>query len=152
MQNKVLDKISELTESVLLGTDFFLVDIEIKGSTEPVIWVYVDAGDRGINMDECAELSNELSLLMEAHDVFDGRYRINVSSPGLSRPLTDKRQYPKNKGRKARVKFKSNGEYRKVEGTLQNVEEQEIVVQQEDGSNVRLNFDQLVETKIIPSI
>lgn len=152
VQNKVIQKISELTESVLSSTDFFLVEVEIKGDKEPVVWLYVDADDRGINMDECAELSREVSFLMDAHDIFSGGYRINVSSPGVTRPLSDKRQYPKNKGRKTKVKYKSDGEYLKVEGVLQDVEENDIVIEQEDGSVLRLTFEQLVETKIIPTI
>lgn len=152
MQNKVIEKISELTESVLSGTDFFLIEVEVKGDREPVVWVYVDAKDRGINMDECAELSRELSFVMDAHDIFTGGYRINVSSPGVTRPLSDRRQFPKNKGRKTKVKYKSDDKYLKVEGILQDVDERDIVIEQEDGSVLKLGFDQLVETKIIPTI
>lgn len=152
VQNKIINKISELTESVLSGTDFFLIDVEIKGGNEPVVWVYIDAEDRGVTMDECAELSNELSFLMDAHEVFSGTYRLNVSSPGVTRPLADRRQYPKNRGRKSRIKFKVNGEYLKVEGILDEVDEDKIILKQEDGSTIDISFDQVVETKIIPSI
>lgn len=152
MQNKAIQKISELAESVLANTDFFLVEVEIKGNKEPVVWVYIDADDRGVNMDECAEVSRELSFLMDAHDMFPGGYRINVSSPGVTRPLSDKRQYSKNKGRKAKVKYKVDGEYLKIEGILQDVDENDIAIEQEDGSVLKLHYDQLVETKIIPTI
>lgn len=152
MQNKVIQKISELAESVLKDTDFFLIDVEIKGSNQPIVWVYIDAEDRGVNMDECAKLSNELSFLMDAHEIFSGGYRLNVSSPGITRPLSDKRQYPKNKGRKARVKFKDNGEYLKVEGILKEVAEQEIKLETEDGTFKTIAFDHLVEAKVLPSI
>jgi ribosome maturation factor RimP len=152
VQNKVIQKISELTESVLANTDFFLIEVEVKGNKEPVVWVYIDADDRGVNMDECADVSRELSFLMDAHDIFPGGYRINVSSPGVTRPLSDKRQYPKNKGRKAKVKYKSDGEYIKIEGILQDVDENDIAIEQEDGSVLKLDYDQLVETKIIPTI
>lgn len=152
MQNKVIEKISELAESVLANTNFFLLEVEVKGEREPVIWVYVDADNRGINMDECAEISRELSFLLDAHEIFTGGYRINVSSPGVTRPLSDKRQYPKNKGRKTKVKYKSNGEYLKTEGILQDVNEDDIAIEQEDGSVLKLEFNQLVETKIIPTI
>lgn len=152
MQNKVTDTISELAESVLQTTDFFLVDVEIKGGNNPEVWVSVDAEDRGVNMDECAEISNELSFLMDAHEIFSGSYRINVSSPGLSRPLKDRRQYPKNKGRKAKFKFKDDGEYRKIEGVLDDISEQHIVIRLEDESTITVSFDDLVETKIIPSL
>lgn len=151
VQNKVINKISELAESVLSTTDFFLIDVEIKGGDTPEVWVSIDGEDRGVNMDECANISNELSFLMDAHDVFSGRYRINVSSPGLSRPLVDRRQYPKNVGRKAKFKVRKDGEYTKVEGTLKEVEDDHIFVGINDESTKKILFDELVETKIIPS-
>jgi ribosome maturation factor RimP len=151
VQNKVIDKISELAESVLTTTDFFLVDVEIKGGDTPEVWVSVDAKDRGVNMDECAEISNELGFVMDAHDIFSGQYRINVSSPGLNRPLVDRRQYPKNIGRKAKFKYKTDGEYSKVEGTLKEVTEEHIGIELDDDTIITVPFDDLVETKIIPS-
>lgn len=152
MQNKVIEKISELAESVLQGTDFFLVDVDIKGSREPVVWVYIDAEDRGVNMDECADFSNELSFLMDAHEMFGGSYRLNVSSPGVTRPLSDPRQYPKNKGRKARVKYKIGDEYLNEEGILKEIDGRRIVLEKDKGEQLVIDFDQLVETKIIPAI
>lgn len=151
MSSNLTDKISELAESVLVTTDFFLVDVEIKGGNIPEIWVSVDGEDRDINMDECAEISNELSFLMDAYELFSGRYRMNVSSPGLDRPLVDRRQYPKNKGRRIKVKYKQDGEDLKVEGTLQDVSDKGIAVEINEQTTVRLSFDDLVETKIIPS-
>lgn len=152
MQNKVEQKIFELAESVLSGTGFFLVGVEVKGGHQPVVWVYVDGEERGVNMDECAKFSNELGFLMDAHDIFQGRYRLNVSSPGLSRPLTDRRQFSKNVGRTTRIKFKENDSYHKTEGTLREVEDDELVVENKDGTTTTITFDQIVEAKIIPSI
>lgn len=151
MSNKVINKISELSESVLETTDFFLVDVEIKGGDIPEVWISVDGEERGVNMDECADISNEISFLMDAHELFSGRYRINVSSPGLGRPLVDQRQYPKNKGRKVEVKYKQGGEDLKIEGILQDISDGGIVVEINEQTTVTLPFDDLVETKIIPS-
>lgn len=153
MENKVTDKIAEVAESVLSTTDFFLVDVEIKGGDIPEVWISVDGEDRGVNMDECAEISNEISFLMDAHDIFSGKYRMNVSSPGLNRPLVDRRQYPKNKGRKAEVKYKNEGESRKVKGVLQDILEDKIVIElEDDDSTFSVAFDDVIETKIIPSL
>lgn len=151
MSNKVTDKIAEIAESVLSTTDFFLIDVEIKGGNIPEVWISIDAEDRGVNMDECAEISNEISFLLDAHDIFSGKYRINVSSPGLSRPLVDRRQYPKNIGRKVKVKYKKNGEYETTEGELQDVGDDEIVIELQDDKTLEISFDDLVETKVIPS-
>jgi ribosome maturation factor RimP len=152
VSNKVIDKISELAESVLSTTDFFLIDVEIKGGDIPEVWISVDGQERGVNMDECADISNEISFLMDAYELFSGRYRINVSSPGLDRPLVDRRQYPKNKGRKVKVKYEQGGEDLRVEGTLQDISEQGIVVKINEQTSVTLPFDDLVGTKIIPSL
>lgn len=152
VQKKNEQTIKDLAKSVLQGTDFFLVDVEVKGSREPVVWIYVDAEKEGINMDQCADISQELGFLMDAHELFNGRYRLNVSSPGLSRPLTDRRQYPKNTGRKARVKFKINGNYEKLEGTLQKVDEKKVVLKTDEDETTSIAFDQIVETKIIPAL
>ena len=152
MSNKLETNISELAESVLTNTKFFLVDVKIAGGNKPEIWIYIDGEERGVNMDECAEISNELSFLMDAHEVFDGAYRLNVSSPGLSRPLVDRRQYPKNMGRKVKVKYKTDDEYIKLEGILEKLSDHKIMVRPDKGDLVELDFDQIVETKIIPSI
>lgn len=136
---------------MLSTTDFFLVDVEIKGGDSPEVWVSVDGEDRGVNMDECAKISNELGFLMDAHELFSGQYRINVSSPGLDRPLIDRRQYPKNEGRKVEVKYEQDGEDLKVEGILQEVTKKGIAVEINEQITVNLPFEDLVETKIIPS-
>lgn len=136
---------------MLSTTDFFLVDVEIKGGDSPEVWVSVDGEDRGVNMDECAKISNELGFLMDAHELFSGQYRINVSSPGLDRPLIDRRQYPKNEGRKVEVKYEQDGEDLKVEGILQEVTKKGIAVEINEQITVNLPFEDLVETKIIPT-
>lgn len=144
--------IRELLKPLLARYSFFLVDVDIKGGKETTIWIYVDSEEGGVGLDDAAELSNELGFLLDAHEVFSGRYRLNVSSPGLSRPLVDRRQYPKNEGRKARVKYRREGEYLKVEGILAKVNDDNIVIETENEEEYEIDFDQIVETKIIPSL
>ncbi len=152
MANETVKKISELAKGALRGTDFFLVDVEIKGGDQPVVWIYVDGENEGVNMDECADLSKELGFLLDAHEMFGGGYRLNVSSPGLSRPLSDRRQYPKHQGRKSKIKYRNRDSYETVKGTLSEVSENTIHLEREDGEVLRIDFDQVVETKIIPSL
>lgn len=152
MSDTRINKIKELVKPVLEPLGLFLVDVEIHGGKETNVTVYVDAEDRGINLDECADISQELGFLIDAHELFENKYRLNVSSPGLSRPLTDRRQYNKNQGRKTRIKYKHDNEYHKLEGTLAKVEDEEVVVETEDGDETSIPFSEVVETKIIPSI
>lgn len=153
MKNDLKHTISELAETVLEDSELFLVDVEVKGARgAQEVWVYVDAEEGGVNLDECADISNELGFLLEAHEVFATKYRLNVSSPGLSRPLSDRRQYPKNRGRKTRIKYKKDGEYLKVEGILREVTEAAIRVENEETGELFIPFENIVETKILPSI
>lgn len=113
-------------EALLAGTDTYLVEVDIHGhggggGTE-VVEVFVDT-DAGILLDECHAVSHRLSEWLdtetESEQFFSGAFRLEVSSPGVSRPLRLFRQYPKNIGRTLKVKYKSaDGAYETVEGKL----------------------------------
>lgn len=152
MINDPLKRIEELAIPLVEQEDMFLVDIELKQQDMNVVWVYVDSEKGGVNLDVCMKISRELSFQVENEDVFPKSYRLNVSSPGLSRPLSDKRQYGKNIGRAAKIKYRQNGEYEKIEGILKDVTEKTVTIKDESGQTVTINFDDLVETKIIPKI
>jgi len=144
--------IKELIEPLLDERDLFLLEINIRGSKNKVVTIYVDSGHKGVNVDECSEVSRELGFLIDAHELFTDSYRLNISSPGLSRPLSDYRQYKKNKNRKVKIKHKSNGEYLKLQGTLKEIEEDRLLVETDEGTNKEISFENIVETKIIPAL
>ncbi|REL33631.1 ribosome maturation factor [Rhodohalobacter sp. SW132] len=152
MISNPLERIKELAEPLVSQSDMFLVDVEIKQQEMPVVWVLVDSENGGVNLDECTKLNKELSFLVESEEIFEKSYRLNVSSPGLSRPLTDKRQYAKNRGRTARIKFKKDGSYEKAEGILKEVSDDLVKIEQNKGNEVSIRFEDLVETKIVPKI
>ena len=153
MQLDTIQKIKDLAAPLVESKDLFVVDIEHKtGSGLNEVWLYQDAQDRGVNLDECADISRELGFLIEAHELFEKKYRLNVSSPGLSRPLSDVRQYKKNQGRKAKVKFKKEDEYDKTEGTIVGVDENGIILEDQNGKSVKVLFDDIKEAKIVPNI
>ncbi|MDR9418429.1 ribosome maturation factor RimP [Gracilimonas sp.] len=154
MQLGIIKNIKDLATPLAEEHNLFVVDVEIKtGSGIAEVWILLDSEAGGVNIDHCAEISRELGFLVEAHELFDSKYRLNVSSPGLSRPLSDKRQYKKNEGRVAAVKFKnSSGEYQKIDGVITGVHENIIAITDEDEVEIEIPFDSIVETKIIPVI
>ena len=152
LNKKVINRVKELFEEVIEDTSFFLVDVEFKGGPEPVVWIYVDAENEDVTLDQCADLSRELGFLMDANGVIKGRYRLNVSTPGLSRPLQDPRQFKKNVGRRLRVKFKEQEEYQKVEGELKEFAENELIIQQDDEHLKHIAYEDVVQSKVIPVI
>jgi ribosome maturation factor RimP len=152
MNSTTINTIKELAKPIVEQEDMFLVDVEVKNAKVQEVWVLADSEKGGVDLDACARVSRELSFILEEKDIFNKAYRLNVSSPGLSRPLSDKRQYPKNEGRTVKVKYKSDEEYLTVEGVLQSVNDSQIEVKPEDDKLVVIPFDNIVETKIVPKI
>ncbi|MEX0685984.1 MAG: ribosome maturation factor [Balneolales bacterium] len=149
MQDQLLHKLKDLVEDSLKGTDLFLVDLELKGGSQNVmVWVYIESEEGGVSLDQCADVNKQLGLLIEANEVFTHKYTINVSSPGLDRPLKDLRQYSSNKGRQVSIKFKDNEEEKLLSGKLWNVEKDNIYVNAKDGNKYEVRFNDIIETKI----
>lgn len=127
--------IRALSESVVSGYGCFIVDIRVEtDDADTVLWMLVDAESGGLTLDTCSALSRDIGFLLDAHGVMDGRYRLNVSSPGLDRPLSDPRQYPKNVGRKIRLRraASSSGADQTGETVI------EGVLEAVDGSSIRI--------------
>lgn len=107
----------------LIDKDKFLVDIVLKGPVgAQKLLVLVDS-DEGMTIDDCARISRDLSANLDDRSLFDTKYTLEVSSPGLDHPLKLKRQYFKNIGRQMKI-FRTNNT--QVEGFLRNADDEKI--------------------------
>lgn len=150
----IVEKIKTLAEQSVQGRSVYLLDVEIKGGVgHPILWIYIDAIEGQATIEDCAAISRELRSLIEAHELFpEGEFTLNVSTPGLSRPLSDLRQYHNNILRKAKIKYKTDQEHTQtMEGTLKQVDEAGIVLETKTGDK-SLRFADIIETKIIPAL
>jgi ribosome maturation factor RimP len=103
MENRVLEFLNPLLDE----ENAFLVEMKILSrGKEKIIDIYADT-DEGIQLDSCARINRKLGNLLEEHDVFTSAYRVEVSSPGLSRPLSHPRQFIKAKNKKLDIKYKN---------------------------------------------
>jgi ribosome maturation factor RimP len=115
--------ILDLVQKHLPDQAHFIVEVKIdRGADKTKILILVDA-DQGMTIAACASLSRALSGELETNENLDEAYILEVSSPGLDYPLTEKRQYQKNSGRSLKVYLLSGEE---VVGKLKEVEEQGI--------------------------
>lgn len=152
MQPDTINSIKELSQPIVEQRNMYLVDVELKHQKMPEVWVLVDSEEEGVDLGKCSEISRELGVLMEESDLFSGSFRLNVSSPGLSRPLSDVRQYKKNIGRLAKVKYKQEEDYLTVEGVIDQTGEDSFTVIHSDGKRIDIRYDSVIEAKIIPKI
>ncbi|MFA5668946.1 MAG: ribosome maturation factor [Balneolaceae bacterium] len=152
MQTDTIQNIKDLATPLAEAEGLFVVDVEINTGGVTEVSLFLDGEDRGISLDECADISRELGFLLEAHEVFEREYRLNISSPGLSRPLSDIRQYKKNIGRTAKMKYKEEEDFKKAKGVIVAVTEQSVTVDDEEAGAIEVPFNDILETKIVPKI
>lgn len=147
----IVEQIRPLVEQIVEHTDVFIVEISLRGErSSKVIEVFVDT-DKGISLEQCSHISRELSVKLDESDFITGRYRLDVSSPGLDRPLKLRRQYEKNIGRMCKVSFQKGDAQTTAEGVLDQVNEGMIVLAK-NGKKTEIPFSDIKETLIIPQI
>lgn len=148
----ITEKISEIAQECALSHEVFVVDVELKSTQPKELWIFLDKESENVSIEVCSKISRELGFLMDAHDIDLGNFRLNVSSPGLSRPLSDLRQFPKNIGRISRIRYRVNAELvQKHTGKIEEVKGDKITMNVE-GELITIAFDQIIEAKIIPTI
>ncbi len=153
MAEELIKSVKEISEPVVAQENMFLVDVEVKHAKQMEIWILVDSETSGVNLDACSRISREVGFQLEDQGVLKSAYRLNVASPGLARPLSDIRQYPKNIGRTARVKYKKEDDrYETVEGILTEAAESSLTIATDKEKRQQISFSDVVETKIIPKI
>lgn len=115
------------------GLDVELVDVEVKGSRgSRVVRLVADAED-GLDVDRIAALSREVGDALDAEDLIAGTYTLEVTSPGVDRPLRSARDLRRNVGRDVRVirtrAAIDRGEKGEVVGTLSAVDDDELTLE-----------------------
>src|SRR3546814_4574152 len=91
----IIQRITELVEEKIAGTDLFIVELTLQAGR---LQIYLD-GDQGVTIDSCAAVSRHVGSAIEAEDLIKHGYTLEVSSPDLNKPLKHKRQFQKNTGR-----------------------------------------------------
>jgi ribosome maturation factor RimP len=123
-------EIRQLVEPTL-APDQFLVDVIVSTKKNPgKVMVLLD-GDRGINIDACAEVSRQLSKALDEKNLMGDNYLLEVSTPGVDQPLKLKRQYHKHIGRSLKLKLQDGTQ---TEGKLTEVGEEQVMLSQEIGA------------------
>ncbi len=143
------DAVRPLAEEVLAFTPHYLVDVHVRGHWgSRVVEVYVDS-DEDAGLDRLAEVSRELGFLLDVEDVVDGKYTLEVSSPGADRPLVLPRQYRKHEGRPLRVKYRLDDTSSTTEGTLRTAGEEAIELAAAPDDVRRIPYEAIEEGKVL---
>jgi len=146
-QDSVADKVAQLVEPILTSMGFELVELEYKREGRDwFLRIFVDK-EGGITLDDCAEISREVSMVLDVEDVVTTAYRLEVSSPGIDRPLNKAADYERFKGRLIKLKTferldpDNRGHLRKTfVGTLLGLVDGVVTIEQNDKKGGAVSF------------
>ena len=129
-------QIAAITEPVLADLGFRLVRVVLSGRNGSTVQIMAERPDGTITVEECAEISRRLSPVLDVHDPIQGQYTLEVSSPGIDRPLVRPSDFEAWAGHEAKIELKEpiSGR-RRFRGTLEGVEGGEV--------RIAVEFDQL---------
>ena len=132
---------------------FEVVRIRLMGGMAKTLQIMVERPDGGIEVDECALISTAISAVLDVEDPLEDAYALEVSSPGIDRPLTRLKDFETWEGYEARLETTEmiDGR-RRFKGVLAGIEGDEVLINLEEGAEtltVGLHFDWLSDAKLV---
>ncbi len=123
----------------------------IGGATDPTLQVMAERPDtRQLDITDCERISRQLSEMLDLADPIDGSYRLEVSSPGIDRPLTRLKDFKDWAGHEAQIKLTEPHEGRKqFTCILQGVEGEQILIITKEGEAHALPFSAILSAKLV---
>jgi ribosome maturation factor RimP len=139
------DKVKKIAESLCEEHGLYLVEALVKGDMKnPIFQIYAD-NEKGITLEQCTLISREMRDELDMDETITGNYRLDVSSPGLTRPLELDFQFKKNIGRDLVVKVNiEDGKKKKYRGKLVSFDADKIEIKTSESmlEIERKNIDQ----------
>lgn len=145
-----LTRLWQLLEPVVTGMGYQLVEIEYNPSSRHgVLRLYIDHED-GIQLDDCTDVSNQVSALLDVEDPIPGHYNLEVSSPGLDRPLRRITDFERFTGEIVKLKtaIAIDGR-RNYKGRLRGVDGDEVQIEC-DGQQFYLPLASIEKARLVP--
>ncbi|OZB04433.1 MAG: ribosome maturation factor RimP [Marinobacter sp. 34-60-7] len=132
-----------------LGYEFWGLEFRSKGY-QSLLRIFIDDAEKGINIDDCEKVSRQISGVMDVEDPIQTEYTLEVSSPGMDRPLFRLEQYQEFIGHQVQIRLRMAFEgRRKFQGLIKGVEGDEVIVVVDDHEYL-LPFDSIERANIVP--
>jgi ribosome maturation factor RimP len=142
-------RLAGIIRPTIEGMGYELVRVRYMGGKKPTLQVMADKPDGGIEVDDCAAISHALSVLLDVEDPLEGEYSLEVSSPGIDRPLTRLKDFEAYEGYKVKIQTDELIEGRKnFKGFLQGVEGDEVLLEIDEGT-IGLKYEWLTDAKLV---
>ncbi|MEM6488026.1 MAG: ribosome maturation factor RimP [Pseudomonadota bacterium] len=133
------------------GMGYGLVRLRLMGGKRATLQIMAERADGTMEVEDCAQLSRAVSAVLDVEDPIAGAYTLEVSSPGIDRPLTRLQDFDRWEGFEARLETEELIEGRKrFKGILAGIEDDEVLIEIDEGT-IGLKFDWLADAKLVLS-
>ena len=150
--NRQNSELIELLEPVVIALGYEMLGIEyFKQKDGSLLRLYIDH-DSGVTLDDCTRVNHQVIGVLDVHDPIKERYHLEISSPGLDRPLFTLEQFKRYLGQEVKMKFRERfNERRKIRGVIKAVEEKTVLVSK-DGVDYLIPDDVIDSAHLVPKI
>lgn len=149
MSDAVIERVREFADSLLPAMGLELFDVQFRREGHGWVLRLVVDREEGVKLDDCSRVSRETSDFLDVEDIIEHPYHLEVSSPGLERPLRTVEECRRHLGKKARFKVKEEVDSRRVIiGELQSIDKDEISVLSEEGETFKLNWENVQKARL----
>ncbi len=147
-------RMAEIVEPILTDMGFELVRIRLMGGETATLQIMADRPEGGITIDDCGDISTAVSAVLDVEDPLEGAYHLEVSSPGLDRPLTRLKDFDVWQGYEVKLETADAIDGRKrFKGELAGTEGTEVLINIDTGKDgvqtIGLQFDWLTDAKLV---
>lgn len=146
-------RLADIVTPAIEGLGFELVRIRLMGGKTRTLQIMADRPEGGIVVEDCARISTAVSAILDVEDPVEDNYILEVSSPGIDRPLTRLKDFDVWQGYEARIETAEliDGR-RRFKGTLAGTEGDEVLIEIEEAGaplTIGLKFDWLADAKLV---
>ncbi len=144
-------RLADLVRPIIEGMGFELVRIRFMGGKSKTVQIMAERPEGGIDVDDCAEISVAVGAALDVEDPIEEGYTLEVSSPGIDRPLTRLKDFDDWQGYEAKIETSEliDGR-RRFKGVLAGTEGDEVLIEIPEGT-IGLKFDWLSDAKLVLS-
>jgi ribosome maturation factor RimP len=132
-----------------MGYELVGIEYQMRPKSGALLRIYIDHAD-GIQLEDCAVVSRQLGAVLDVEDPIRGEYDLEVSSPGLDRPLFEKAHFERFVGREAKIRLRRaiDGR-RRMKGYIRAVEGDDLSIEV-DGEQIRVPLAELDSARLVP--
>jgi len=144
-----MSHLESILEPVVEAAGFRLVRLRLMGGKNKTLQVMAERADGTMNVEDCAGLSRALSDFLDREDMIEGDYLLEVSSPGIDRPLTRLSDFARWSGHEAKIELAAPVDgRRRLRGLLLGLDGSDIVIETQ-GTRFTLAFRAIAEAKLV---